>query len=270
VLRVLPAVERRLVGPFIFFDHFGPATFAAGRGLDVRPHPHINLATVTYLFEGEIVHKDSLGSDQAIRPGDVNWMTAGRGIVHSERTSAAERATGASVHGLQSWVALPKSHEEDPPSFVHHGGATIPEQIRDGVRLRIVAGTAFGAESPVRVFAPTLYVDARLDAGAELGVPDEHSERAAYVVEGEIEHAGTTYGVGNMLVFREGAAVQIRAVGPARVMLVGGAKMDGPRHIWWNFVSSSKERIEQAKADWREGRFDKVFGDEKDFIPLPD
>lgn len=271
VRRVLPAPMRRLVGPFIFFDHMGPAVFAPGdNGLGVRPHPHIALATITYLFDGEIVHKDSLGSDQAILPGDVNWMVAGRGIVHSERTSSDVRARGSKVHGLQTWVALPEAHEEMEPRFEHHPASSIPHLVRNGVDLRIIVGTAYGAMSPVGVVSPTLYVHARMNAGAELAVDDTHDERALYVADGAVECDGRIFEEGTMIVLTRGAQVDVRAARATNLMLVGGASLGGSRHIWWNFVSSSKERIEKAKADWRAGRFPKVPGDEIEFIPLPE
>jgi len=270
VRRSLPAVQRRLVGPFIFFDHMGPAELEAGRPLEVRPHPHIGLATVTYLFEGEIFHRDSLGFAQVIRPGDVNWMVAGRGIVHSERGTDAQRERGGRLHGIQLWVALPTALEETEPSFVHHPGATIPAATRKGVALRIVLGSAYGVESPVRVLSPTFYVEARLEGGAVLPMPDEHHERAAYVVEGEISVGGEPIEAGAMAIFEPGVPVELRATQPARVMLLGGATLDGERHIEWNFVSSSKERIATAKAEWAAERFPLVPGDEKDRIPLPE
>lgn len=270
VRRTLPSAQRRLVGPFVFWDHMGPASFEPGHGIDVRPHPHVNLATVTYLFEGELVHKDSLGSDQAIRPGAVNWMTAGRGIAHSERTGPELRRHGSHMHGIQSWVALPRAHEETEPSFHHHAADTIPETSRDGARLRIIAGTAYGQTSPVHVFSPMFYVEARLSTGARLELPDEHEERAAYVVEGSVACDAETFGPGDMLVARPRATLAVKALEPARVMLLGGAPLDGARHIWWNFVSSSEERIERAKRDWKEGRFPKIPGDQVEFIPLPE
>lgn len=270
VRRVLPAAALRAVGPFVFVDHMGPVTLPAGHGLDVRPHPHINLATVTYLFDGEIVHRDSLGTTQTITPGAVNWMTAGHGIVHSERSPDAARPAGASMHGLQLWVALPTAHEEVAPSFQHHPASTIPAVERDGARLRVIAGTAYGVTSPVALLSPLFYVDASLDDGASLDVPDGHDGRAAYVVDGAISVDGARCEVGTMVVFREGAAARITAVGATRAVLLGGAHLDGERHIWWNFVSSSLARIEAAKRDWREGRFPVVPGDEREFIPLPD
>jgi redox-sensitive bicupin YhaK (pirin superfamily) len=268
--RVLPSSARKLIGPFIFFDHMGPAAFPPGRGIDVRPHPHIGLATVTYLFEGEIVHRDSLGSHQAIRPGDINWMTAGRGITHSERTRAELRQSGSRLDGLQLWVALPRSHEETEPQFHHHPGRDLPDFGVTGTRIRLLAGNAYGERSPVRTFSPLFYVDAAMPAGSELPLPDEHEERAAYVVSGTIECGNERAERGRMLVLTPGAAATLRAVSDARVALIGGAPIDGDRHIFWNFVSSSQARIELAKRDWREGRFGKVPGDEQEFIPLPE
>ena len=269
VRRLLPSVARRLVGPFIFFDHMGPADLAPGKGMDVRPHPHIGLATVTYLFDGEIVHRDSLGSHQAIRPGAINWMTAGRGIAHSERTSPEMRTTGSSVHGLQLWVALPLAHEEAEPEFHHHGADTLPALEREGARIRILAGTAYGERSPVRIHSPLFYVDVAMPSGCELVVPGEHEERAAYVVSGAVDFGPERAAQGRMLVFIPSSEVRLRAASESRVVLIGGAPIDGKRHIWWNFVSSSKDRIERAKRDWREGRFARVPGDEFEFVPLP-
>ena len=269
VRRVLPSAGRRTVGPFTFLDEMRGMGFAAGGGFDVRPHPHIGLATVTYLFEGEIVHRDSLGSCQPIRPGDVNWMTAGRGVVHSERTAPERRTAGARLHGLQLWVALPRAHEEDEPSFRHYPGTLLPERELEGVHLRTLVGAAFGATSPVETMSPTFYVDATMSAGSVLTVPEEHEERALYVVEGAVACDTETTPAGRMLVFVPGARVRLHAEAPARMVLLGGAPLDGPRHMYWNFVSSSKERIERAKRAWREGRFPKVPGD-VEFVPLPD
>ena len=269
VRRVLPAAARRMVGPFTFLDEMNGG-FAMGEGLDVRPHPHIGLATVTYLFEGEIVHRDSLGSQQPIRHGDINWMTAGRGIAHSERTPADQRTQGSRLHGLQLWVALPLSHEEAEPSFHHHPGARLPERDQEGVRLRVLAGTAFGMTSPVETLSPLFYVEARMSAGSTLSLPNEHEERALYIVEGAVGCGTERTEPGRMLVFVPGASVILRADSPARLVLLGGAPLDGTRHIYWNFVSSSRQRIEQAKRDWKEGRFPKVPGDEMEFVPLPD
>lgn len=273
VRRALPSVERRLVGPFIFFDQMGPALLRAGHGLDVRPHPHVCLATVTYLFEGEILHRDSLGMVQPIRPGEVNWMTAGRGIAHSERTPPEVRQGDSRLFGIQSWVALPKKNEDVAPGFAHHDAGELPVLEGEGKRVRLIAGSLYGARSPVQVFSDMFYADVSLERGARLAVPVEHEERAAYVVGGSItlEGEGGSYEAGQLLVFRPGAVITLRASdsAPARVMLLGGEPMDGPRHIWWNFVSSSRERLEQAKADWREGRFAPVPG-ETEFIPLPE
>ncbi len=270
VRRLLPAAGSRMVGPFIFLDHMGPAVMERGSGLDVRPHPHIALATVTYLFEGEIIHRDSLGTERPIQTGDVNWMLAGRGIAHSERSSPEQRARGVRLHGIQSWVALPTAHEEDAPAFAHHPASTLPGLERDGARLTVIAGTAYGVESPVGVLSPTLYVDARLEPGAPLKVDATHPQRAVHVVEGRVQIGTRRLGPGVMAILRPDADVVVAADGPARVMLLGGAPLEGERHIWWNFVSSSKERIERAKDDWRNGRFAKVRGDENELIPLPE
>ena len=269
VRRILPYAKRRMVGPFIFLDEFGPVELAAGEGIDVRPHPHIGLATVTYLFAGEIVHRDSLGSVQTIQPGAVNWMTAGRGIVHSERSGEAERAKARPLHGMQSWVALPLAEEAAAPSFVHHAAAELPVIERDGVWLRLIAGRAYSRTAPVAVSSELFYLHAELAAGAGLVLPEEHPERALYVVSGAITLDGAGYGPATLVVVKPGSAARITATTPSRVMLLGGAPLEGPRHIWWNFVASSPERIEEAKADWRAGRFPGVPGDE-DFIPLPD
>lgn len=269
VRRVLPVAKRRHVGPFVFFDHMGPAQFEPGQGLDVRPHPHIGLATVTYLFEGEIMHRDSLGVVQPIRPGDVNWMVAGRGIAHSERTRPELRKIGAGLHGIQSWFALPKAHEETEPTFHHHPASSLPEIEKPGARLRLIAGKAFGAEAPPQTFAPMFYLDAQLSHDATVPLPEEYEERAVYVAIGEVVLDGQVFKSGDMLVLKPGSKPKIVARGPARLMLLGGAPLDGERHLWWNFVSSSKDRIEQAKADWRAGNWAKVPG-ETEFIPLPD
>jgi redox-sensitive bicupin YhaK (pirin superfamily) len=270
VRRTLPSGKRRMVGPFIFFDHFGPTTFAPGDGMTVRPHPHVGLATVTYLFEGEIIHRDSLGSHQAIRPGDINWMTAGRGIVHSERTHPDRRKEGSRLHGLQLWVALPSAAEEREPSFHHHPAATMPERKLGSVKVRILAGAAYELSSPVETCSPLFYVDALLPAGSELPLPSEHQERAVYVVDGAVMCGGEPAEVGRMLVFPKEATVAVKAERDTRIVLIGGAPLDGERHIEWNFVSSSKDRIARAKRDWKEGRFAKVPGDDVEFIPLPD
>jgi hypothetical protein len=267
--RVLPAMTRRLVGPFIFFDHMGPAEIPPGKGIDVRPHPHIALATVTYLFDGELVHRDSLGTNQVITPGAINWMTAGRGITHSERSSPEVRRTGTRAHGLQFWVALPKAHEETEPAFHHYAADSIPSVDLDGVRARVLGGAAYGVTSPVRTFSPLLYVEAQMPAGSVLEIPMAE-ERGVYVVEGAITVDGVSASKGRMLVLKQGTTPVVRAEMPSRVAIIGGDAMDGPRYIFWNFISSSRERLEQAKADWREGRFPKVPGDETEFIPLPE
>ena len=269
VRRVLPAAGRRAVGPFVFFDHIGPADFPPGTGIDVRPHPHIGLATVTYLFDGEIVHRDGLGYEQAIRPGDVNWMVAGHGIVHSERTGDGPRAAGHRVHGIQTWVGLPRADEETEPSFAHIPAAELPEFEQDGVSMRLIVGTAFGEAAPARVFSPIFWLDTRATKGARVPLPEEHPERAVYVVEGGVAIDGREIARGTMAVLRDDAPAEITATEHSRLMLAGGSPLDGPRHLWWNFVSSSKERIDRAKDDWRAGRFASVPGDDE-FIPLPE
>jgi redox-sensitive bicupin YhaK (pirin superfamily) len=270
VRRALPHSRRRMVGPFIFFDHFGPAEFKSGQGIDVRPHPHIGLATVTFLFDGEIMHRDSLGTAVPIRPGEVNWMTAGRGIVHSERTAPEHRVDGEPLHGLQCWVALPANEEEVAPGFAHVGSAELPIVTDNGRSVRVVAGNILGARSPVPTLWDTLFAEATLAAGATIPFDAVTEERALYVVDGEVDIAGDKFSPGRLLIFRPGDAITVTAATDARVVLVGGAAMDGPRHIWWNFVSSRKDRIDQAKADWKAGRFDTVPGDDSEFIPLPE
>ena len=270
VRRALPSAQTRMVGPFIFFDHFGPAEFHAGNGLDVRPHPHIGLATVTYLFDGEIMHRDSLGTAMAIRPGEVNWMTAGRGIVHSESPQTETRVEGEQTQGLQMWVALPAAREEMDAGFAHHATAEFPVVKENGKNVRVVVGSLYGASSPVPTVHETIFGDVHLKAGASLPLEAGHEERAIYVIEGVVDIAGDKFEPGRLLVFKPGDAATITAVNDTHFVIVGGAPMDGPRHIWWNFVSSRKERIEQAKADWKAGHFDKVPGDEIEFIPLPD
>jgi hypothetical protein len=269
VRRVLPSARRRMVGPFIFLDQMGPVVLHSGQGLDVRPHPHIGLATVTYLFEGEILHRDSLGVVQPIRPGEVNWMTAGQGIVHSERTAPETRAAGGRLFGLQAWVALPKKHEETRPTFVHHAADTLPFLEGEGVRMHLIAGALYGKRSPVQTFSDMFYANAALEAGARLVLPAEHEERALYLVEGTVEIDGVGFNPGELLVFRPGSEMGLQASTAARMMLLGGEPMDGPRYIFWNFVSSSKERLEEAKADWKAGRFARV-PQETEFIPLPE
>jgi redox-sensitive bicupin YhaK (pirin superfamily) len=273
VRRVLPVAERRMVGPFVFFDQFGPVELPAGRGLDVRPHPHIGLATVTYLFEGGIVHRDSLGVVQPIAPGDVNWMTAGRGIVHSERTDAESRIRSQRLQGIQIWVALPQRHEETEPAFTHYPAAALPLLEGEGKSVRVVAGALFGQRSPVQTLSALFYAAATLTPGAVLPLDTEHEERAVYLLDGTVEIEGRAFAPGRLLVFTPGRALTLRApIGAktaARLLLLGGEPLDGPRHIWWNFVSSRLERIEQAKADWKQGRFAPVPG-ETEFIPLPE
>ncbi|MGB3721487.1 MAG: pirin family protein [Pacificimonas sp.] len=269
VRRVLPSAKRRMVGPFIFFDHFGPSTFNPGQRFDVRSHPHIGLATVTYLFDGEIMHRDSLGTEQAIRPGAVNWMVAGRGIVHSERSSAETERTGQTMEGIQAWVALPEANEEDAPSFRHHPADSLPKLSWPGAQGILIAGRAWGETAPADYPAPIFYAHVKLEKGACVPVPHDYEERAVYVARGNIEVDGETLTEGTMHI--PGAAWQgdISAETDAVAMLLGGQKM-GERHIWWNLVSSRPERIRQAADDWREGRFDEVPGDRQDRIPLPE
>ncbi len=272
VRRALPSTERRMVGPFVFLDQMGPAVFDAGRGLDVRPHPHIGLATVTYLLDGAILHRDSLGSVQEIRPGDVNWMTAGRGIVHSERTAPGVRRTASSLSGLQCWVALPRAREETDAAFVHVTADRLPVEDADGVTARIIAGEFFGRRSPIETLWPLFFVDVSLSQGALLAMPSEYPEQAIYIVQGRLDLGPDgVFDAGRLLVLKPGASVILAGADAAgaRVMLLGGEPMDGPRRLAWNFVSSSAERIEQAKDDWRAGRFPAVPG-ETEFIPLPD
>lgn len=267
VRRVLPSARRRMVGPWIFFDHMGPAEFAAGKGINVRPHPHVNLATVTYLFEGEILHRDSLGSLQPIRPGDINLMVAGRGIVHSERERPEVTAVAHKLHGLQLWLALPEADEEIEPAFYHYPGTRIPAVTVGGVPVRVMIGSAYGVTSPVKTFAETLYVEARLQPGQTLLLP-EAEERAVYVASGSVKARDDVIPEHAMAVFSPEPGVLLEAVNEARIGIIGGERMT-PRFIEWNFVSSRKARIEQAKADWQAQRFPKVPGDEEEFIPLP-
>jgi redox-sensitive bicupin YhaK (pirin superfamily) len=270
VRRALPSAQRQMVGPFIFLDHFGPVVFRAGAAPNVRPHPHIGLATLTYLLEGEIVHRDSLGSVEAIHPGDVNWMTAGSGIVHSERPPANVQAQGGSIFGQQIWVALPKAMEEMQPGFSNHRKGTLPRLDDNGVSTTVVAGEAFGEKAPIPVYSDLMYVDAVLKANARLQIPSEHTERAVFVVSGEIEVMDQigTFGDEQLVVFKPGAEIVLEARRDTHIMLVGGEPFAEPRHIYWNFVSSSKDRIEQAKDDWRHARFPEIAG-ETEFIPLP-
>ena len=277
VRRILPFHNRKMVGPFIFFDHFGPVNYAPGKGFDVRPHPHIGLATVTFLYEGAIRHKDNLGNDLVIRPGAVNWMTAGRGICHSERTPDPERASGQSMHGIQTWVALPKEHVETAPDFVHHPADTLPEFDLGGAHARVLAGTAFGQTAPVEYPWPIWYVGADAEDGAQFIVgASEAEERALYVADGEASIEGQTLEAGQMAIFTPGADVPVTIMPGTRFMLAGGQKMDGPRLIDWNFVATDRERLEQAKRDWRAsaagGWTDTPFTlpeGEEDYIPLP-
>jgi redox-sensitive bicupin YhaK (pirin superfamily) len=269
VRRALPSSKRQMVGPFIFFDQMGPAEFLSDQGIDVRPHPHINLSTLTYLFEGEILHRDSLGTEKAIQPGAVNWMRAGRGIVHSERTSEDRKQRGQRLFGIQTWMALPTSQEESDPAFVHHGADALPLIEAGGVRARLIAGKAFGAASPLVAASETLYADVQLRAGARMPIDPGYDERAIYTLDGTINVAGDAFGPGQLLVLRRGDPITVAATADARFMLFGGDPMEGPRYIWWNFVSSRPERIELAKEEWANGRFETVPGDEADFIPLP-
>ncbi|KOF53269.1 MULTISPECIES: pirin family protein [unclassified Achromobacter] len=270
VRRALPSAQRRAVGPFVFLDQMGPAEFAPGAGLDVRPHPHIGLSTVTYLYEGAIVHRDGAGHVQTILPGEVNWMTAGRGIVHSERSSPESRLAAQRLCGLQLWVGLPREHEEADPGFTHYGLDAQPVVEGEGVRAQVVAGSLFGRTSQVRTLSPLFYGDLRLQAGAAVVLPAEYEERAAYLTEGAVEVDGQVFESGRLVVFAPGRPVEIRARSAARFAVLGGEPLDGPRFVWWNFVSSSKERIEEAKRAWQRDRFGQtVPGDETEFIPLP-
>lgn len=267
--RVLPARQRQMVGPFIFFDHIGPSRFDPGKGIDVRPHPHIGLATVTYLFDGAFMHRDSLGSAQLIEPGAVNWMTAGRGIVHSERTPPEYRTRGSRLHGLQSWVALPHDKEEIEPSFQHHPKDTLPVIERDGITMRLIAGSAYGATAPVMTLSPLFYLEATMRAGRSLRLPAEYKDRALYPIDGAVALDGVACEAKSLAVLQSGDEVEITAATDVRLMLLGGEPLTGERFIWWNLVSSSKERMEAAKQDWAAGRYPKVPGDEHEFIPLP-
>jgi len=269
VRRALPHGKRQMVGPFIFFDHFGPVQFIAGQGMDVRPHPHIGLATVTYLFDGSIMHRDSEGNIQEIKPGAMNLMTAGRGIARSERTPDVPRANGQKMLGLQSWIALPQNREEIAPSFQHYSAASLPLVSDTGLKARIIAGKAFGATSPVDQTSEWFYAEVSLDAGSHAPLDADHEERAVYLVEGEVEIAHERYEAPRLLIFRPGDRITINAVTPTKMMFLGGTALEGPRYIWWNFVSSSRERIEQAKQDWKMGRFAHV-PEETEFIPLPE
>ncbi|WOI30744.1 pirin family protein [Sulfitobacter dubius] len=275
VRRALPSDKRQMVGPFIFFDQMGPAEFLTDQGIDVRPHPHIDLATLTYLFEGQIHHRDSLGTDLAIEPGAVNWMKAGRGIVHSERTAPERRKTGQRLFGLQTWMALPEAEEESDPAFLHYGKTDLPTVEAEGLTARLIAGSTFGVTSPLNTASDTLYADVTLAPGAKAPIVANTEERALYTIRGRIEFAGDTFEPGQLLVLRPGDEITVTGVDNgtgdhARFMLFGGAPMVGPRYIWWNFVSSRRERIEEAREEWRRGRFATVPGDEADFIPAPE
>jgi len=267
--RVLPVAQRRMVGPFVFFDHMGPLDIAAGapRNLDVRPHPHIGLSTVTYLFSGEIMHRDSVGSEAPIRPGEVNWMTAGRGITHSERFEKA-RSVGDHLHGIQAWVALPTEFEETDPGFSHHEGADLPQWDEGGVSGRLIAGSAYGLTAGAKTHSPLFYAHLDMAAGSTAELPPGHAERAIYVATGAVEIEGQTFAAGRMVVLAPGAS-KLRAVEPSTVMVLGGEPL-GERFLFWNFVSSSKDRLEQAKADWRAGRMKLPDADDAEFIPLPE
>jgi redox-sensitive bicupin YhaK (pirin superfamily) len=269
VRRVLPSAQRRNVGPFVFFDQMGPAELAPGKGIDVRPHPHIGLATVTYLFAGTIVHRDSLGSVQSIEPGAANWMTAGRGIVHSERSDNELRKRPQKLYGIQIWVALPKQHEEAYPDFTHYAVESLPQIEGEGKTVRVIAGSLCGAASPVKTFSTLFYADAVCRPKSSLLLDNEHDERAIYLLEGTVEIAGQPFAAGRLLVFSPGDQITVKAISAARMLVFGGEPLDGPRHLWWNFVASSPDRIEQAKADWKAGRFAPVPGD-VEFIPLPE
>ena len=276
VRRALPAPKRQMVGPFIFFDQMGPVEFVTGKGIDVRPHPHIGLATVTYLYKGKIHHRDSLGTDQWIEPGAVNWMVAGHGITHSERTDEEVRAKPHSLFGIQTWVAMPKDREDDPAAFEHAPKDTLPLMEGEGKEVRLILGDAYGERAPVQTASEMFYADAVLEAGASIPMPDNHEDRGVYVLEGSVTVAGDMFRAGQMMVFRPGDRVSLKAGEQgARLMLLGGATLEGPRYIWWNFVASSKERIEHAKEawraeDWKEGRFHLPPGDDAEFIPLPE
>ena len=269
VKRSIPAVGMKTVGPFVFFDHMGPAIFLPGKGVSVRPHPHIGIATVTYLFEGEIVHRDSLGYEQPIQPGAVNWMTAGKGIVHSERSHPEVMASGSTLHGIQSWVGLPLEDEECEPDFTHYPADSLPEREQNGVWMRLIAGRAFGLESEVKTRSPMFYLDIKAVKGSIISLPDEYPERAIYTVEGTVEVDGEFIQPHMMLVFKAGIEPRISASTDARFMMLGGGPLQGKRTLWWNFVSSNRERIDKAKQDWKNNRFTRVPG-ETEFIPLPE
>lgn len=276
VRRALPAPKRQMVGPFVFFDQAGPAEFLTGQGIDVRPHPHIGLGTVTYLYQGDFHHRDSIGTDQIIRPGAVNWMVAGRGVTHSERTSSAARRGPHALYGIQTWIALPEDREDIAPDFEHHGAESLPEFEDGGVKARLILGSAYGRTAPATLYSESFYLDVTMQPGALFPLPDDHEDRGLYVTEGAVSIAGQTFEAGRMMIFRPGDSIAVKA-GPegARLMALGGATLNGPRYIWWNFVSSSREKIEHAKREWQEanwglGQFDLPDGDREEFIPLPD
>ncbi|CAM3325892.1 pirin family protein [Paracoccus nototheniae] len=276
VKRALPAPKRQMVGPFIFFDQAGPAELLTGQGVDVRPHPHIGLGTVTYLFKGDFHHRDSTGADQVITPGALNWMVAGRGVTHSERTTATARTGPNSLFGIQTWLALPDGHEDVDASFEHHGKDTLPMIEDQGISVRLILGDAYGKSAPAKMLSETFYADVKLEPGSRLPMPDNHEDRGIYIVDGSIAVAGQEFGSGQMMVFRPGDHITVAAgERGARMMILGGATFNGPRYIWWNFVASSQERIEAAKLEWRsanwgKGRFDLPADDRSEFIPLPD
>jgi redox-sensitive bicupin YhaK (pirin superfamily) len=270
VRRALPAAGKQMVGPFIFFDQMGPAEFLVGQGIDVRPHPHIGLATVTYLFDGGLMHRDSLGTELLIKPGELNLMSAGRGIVHSERSGAEDRSHASRLFGIQAWAALPKSHEEERPQFAHYDADALPRITGEGKTIRLIMGSLYGQSSPAIFPHDCFYAEATLAPGAVLPLDADYDERAIFIVSGEIDVGGQTFGPGRLLVFRPGDRISVLAIATSRLMLLGGEPMDGPRHIWWNFVSSSQDRIRAAKADWKAGRFEAVPSDLVEFIPLPE
>jgi redox-sensitive bicupin YhaK (pirin superfamily) len=276
VRRALPSPQRQMVGPFIFFDQAGPAEFLTGQGVDVRPHPHIGLGTVTYLYRGDFHHKDSIGSDQVIVPGELNWMVAGRGVTHSERTSRQGRSGPSSLFGIQTWVALPEAQEDMAPSFEHHAKEALPEIADDGVTMRLILGDAYGAHAPAKMYSEMFYADVVMAPRARMPLPDDHEDRGLYITEGSINVAGQTFEAGRMMVFRPGDKITVAAGGQgARLMLLGGATLNGPRYVWWNFVASSQDKIEAAKKEWRaakwgEGQFDLPPDDRGEFIPLPE
>ncbi len=276
VRRALPAPKRQMVGPFIFFDQMGPAEFLTHQGVDIRPHPHIGLGTVTYLYNGHFQHRDSLGTNQVITPGAVNWMVAGRGVTHSERSTEESRKAPQELFGIQTWMALPEEAEDIPPSFEHHGKETLPELEADGINARLILGSAYGASAPVTLYSDTFYLDVTLAPGAHFPLPDDHEDRGLYITQGSVSIAGADYDAGQMMVFRPGDSISLKA-GPqgARLMALGGATMNGPRYVWWNFVSSSREKIEDAKeawreANWGEGQFSLPPDDDDEYIPLPE